>query len=211
MAPPGPQRPPVVPGPPVAGAPRVSQVPAAPQLVAMHRRRGALDEAMTQLHEIFTRALKKRMVDSLFDVHVLFPEANSQNLLSLQRELPPCDILQERPGDADAILRDGLYSVDLVPIDASELQPSSFARTIEAQQHFVYVHINQRAREFRSSPAADPKCPFFNACGLDVRRANPEVCEKTPWLAYHGEDTGCWYGGAATACRGTIKNTDGNH
>jgi hypothetical protein len=86
-----------------------------------------------------------------------------------------------------------------------ELDPEDGLRIIHSMFHFLGCH---RTREgfADNQNARHISCPFFTCCKLDLRKANPDICKKTPWEAadWSGWDTekgACWYGTAVRITR----------
>lgn len=175
-----------------------------PELVDMHRGRGLLEGALNHVSDLYVRALKRRREQPLFDLDVVFPKAKAQALQDHQVQFPPCDLVQERD-EPNNFPRDALYSFDPTPEDSYGHRPTDYTRSFQAQQGFLYAHVDFGRGAFIDSGRAEARCPFFNACQLQFRADNPEVCGKRPWASYGGADHGCWYSTAVSASLGTVK------
>jgi hypothetical protein len=164
---------------------------------SIHVGRGLLEPAVAKLASIFESAFQLRTARPLFDVDVFFPRFNMLRFVELLREIPPCDILQERPGSDDLLLRDLLLGFE----DTSANE--RVFRILQAQQHYYVTHLDLSG-EFSPSDKIESVCPFFTCCGVEIRRNSPEICRSSPWKTVQNTQT-CWYGSAVAGTLGLVR------
>ncbi len=174
------------------------------ELVQMHEGRGLMEGALKHAAATLRRALEHRRLDPLFDLRFLFPNPNANGLVAHQALFPPCDLLQERPGDEDDIERDAIHSFDPTPPDENGHRPTNFTRSLQAQQDYLSSHLDYSTGRIISSANALSKCPYFTACNLPLRTNSPEVCASRPWEAYQPQGSACWYSTAVAATLGKV-------
>lgn len=177
------------------------------ELEDMHEGRGYVESATAHYGATLRRALDRRRTDSLFDIRRLFPTATESAVIALQRDFPTCDTLQERPEIPGTFPRDLLVSVDPTPADGHGETPSTYMRSLQAQQDFLFAHVDAISRSYVPSEQAESRCPYFGACHLPLRKAQPDICETAPWNAYDHTGGSCWYatGVAATMAKVQFK------
>ena len=175
-----------------------------PELVEMHSGRGLLEGALNHMSGLYRSALERRRKEPLFDLDWVFPRAMAGGMQAHQTTFPPCDVLQERNDQGD-FPRDALYSFDPPPPDEVGHRPTDYTRSFQAQQEFLYAHVDFTSGAFIDSASADSRCPFFSACQLQFRADNPEICGERPWESYGGAGHGCWYSTAVAASLGPVQ------
>ena len=174
-------------------------------LVAMHRGRGLMEGAVTILEDIMTRALQHRLHDPLFDLAIVFPRADAGRLLAFQMEFQPCDLLQERAGNKDAMERDTMHSFHASIPDEDGHRPSDFFRCLQAQQDYLLAHLDYTGGAIMPSVSVMSTCPYHTICDLSLRVAKPDVCANSPWESYNESGGACWYAAAVAASLGPVK------
>ena len=175
-----------------------------PEIANMHRGRGLSEDAIGYFQRMTRRAFLLRRTSPLLDVQSILPVASAGRLMLLQQAFPPCDLLQERGGDPNAPGRDLLFSFDDTPGDGRGCRPTDYMRAFQAQQHFVFAHLDEKNECFEASDDVEDTCPFYTACDLALRRQNSTVCEKTPWRSWERGKPGCWYAVAVAATMGNV-------
>ena len=175
-----------------------------PELVEMHSGRGLLEGALNHMSGLYRSALERRRKEPLFDLDWVFPRAMAGGMQAHQTTFPPCDVLQERNDQGD-FPRDALYSFDPPPPDEFGHRPTDYTRSFQAQQEFLYAHVDFTSGAFIDSASADSRCPFFSACQQQFRADNPEICGERPWESYGGAGHGCWYSTAVAASLGPVQ------
>ena len=175
------------------------------ELVAMHGGRGLLEGALTHVAGLYRRSFELRKGNLLFDLDLVFPKAKADDLLAHQASFPPCDLLQERVGDGDLVGRDAIFSFDATPEDRFGHRPTDYTRSFQAQQDYLYAHVDLAKLEFIDSADARSRCPFYSACDLQFRKDRADLCGCSPWQSYGGAGHGCWYSTAVAASLGPVK------
>lgn len=177
-----------------------------PEMIRMYQGRGLMAGAIKYICGVLQRGLERRYADPLFDIRSVFYSSPAQNLTKLTGEFPPCDVLQELP-DLQVVPRDRMYCLDPTPPDEDGFSPTDFTRVLQAQQHFVYTHLNEAEGTFMASTSASARsaCPFYSACPLEFRRTHGIICRNSPWKAYKDSENGCWYKVATLGAFGLVK------
>jgi hypothetical protein len=74
-------------------------------------------------------------------------------------------------------------------------------RVMHAQEHFVQLHLKRdgfRATASIQEPGGvSPdrrRCPYYDACDLQLRQEERAACSSTPWMLARTEGYVCWYG-----------------
>lgn len=165
------------------------------------RRRGAVTHAIDMLADIMIENARRRLQDPLFDLRMLAPRFDRESLEHFVRSNPPCDLLQEYPGNEEDLERDYLWGFQ--PRSGS-VDPSDGFRTLQAQQHLIAAHIDWASLQFRESSKVTGCCPFFTACNLPTRTQSPATCRTTPWEAFVPGEPLCWYGLAVASATGEV-------
>jgi hypothetical protein len=187
-----------------------------PGLRAMHRGRGLMESAAEWLARQYTTALEQRLRDPLFDLEPFAHNRLDRAALSrLLRTVLPCDVILGRTGDPHAVERDLIVAFGVPGLTANGYGLSDILRTLESQVNFVLSHLG--ADSFL--PSADveqdrmtlpddevPPCPFYSACGLQLRRDNAATCFRRPWRIFDaGRGANCWYGTAVACTLGPVR------
>lgn len=175
-----------------------------PSLEQMHQGRGLMEGALAHVGSTIRRALVRRLTDPLFEVRAVFPTASAASVAELQRDFPSCDMVQERAPVSGVFPRDIIYSFDPSGPDALGNEPSIYTRSLQAQQDFVYAHLDNTG-SFVPSGQCQSKCPYYDACHLPLRSSHPRVCEHMPWIAHFQPDGSCWYATAVAATLGRVQ------
>lgn len=159
-------------------------------LEKMLKDRGSWGQSVAFVCNLIRKGFEFRLSDPLFDVKAAFYPTHLNNPLTLQREFPPCDILQQESDDGKR----------LWAMDSSATTPM---RILQAQQHYMFSHVSSKSNTFipssrviKSPPpktATTSECPLFDACELPFFQSNPEVCWANPWRACENTDSHCWY------------------
>lgn len=173
------------------------------QAIAKTQGRGLWGGAVQYVCEIIRRGLDHRIIDPYFDIKAAFSRSEQYTLDALLADFPPCDISQEQANGKSII-----YRLDPTPTIPGQPSSTDFTRTLQAQQHFVFSHISNEA-EFEESVtiANDPertRCPFFDACPLEYRLNHLLICSRTPWRAFDGTTSGCWYAVGVMGAAGLV-------
>ena len=153
-----------------------------------YKGRAYLLNAVTEITDIYGRALDARAANPLLYVNVFYPDVNLDRLAEHTRDLfPTCDFVQEHAGDVEKIGRDWIHTVrDAPPQGESEI--STFFRMLHAQTRYSQAHL--RGNEFVKSAeteAEDSGCPFYTCCDKEPRQVNGEACRNAPWTHYSQE------------------------
>lgn len=175
-----------------------------PGLEQMHQGRGLMQGAVAHVGSTMRRALSRRLREPLFDLRAVFPTASAGSVAVLQRDFPSCDVVQERAPILGVFPRDVIYSLDPADPDALGNEPSSYTRSLQAQQDFVSSHLD-RSGSFVPSSQCQSRCPYYDACHLPLRSNCAGVCEQTPWLSNFEPDGSCWYATAVAATLGRVQ------
>ena len=175
-----------------------------PSLQRMHVGRGLMEGAFGHVGSTLRQALGRRLLDPLFDVRPLFPVATVNAITNLQRGFPSCDAVQERYAKPTVFPRDRLFAFDPAGEDANGNLPSVYTRSLQAQQDFVFSHLKSDGA-FRPSSQCESRCPYYHSCHLPLRKSQPVVCGKAPWLAHGYPDGACWYASGVAATMGPVR------
>ncbi|MBX9680358.1 MAG: DUF2934 domain-containing protein [Gemmataceae bacterium] len=181
-----------------------------PSLVAVHRDRGLMEHAVDWLESQYASVLQRRLEHPLFDLKPFSHNGlNRARLNELLRTTLPCDVILEQAGEMHQVERDVLITFGMPGQAAHGYRLSDFLRTLEAQRDFVLSHLGNddilaSADVENETGAADEEdvnpCPFYSACGLELRRNHSEICFRRPWRIFDpGRPANCWYG-TAVAC-----------
>jgi hypothetical protein len=187
-----------------------------PGLLAMHRGRGLTESAFEWLTSQYAAILDRRLQDPLFDLR---PFAHNRldrgGLNHLLRTMLPCDVIIEQAGDLHQVERDVLVTFGMPGLTTHGYRLSDILRTLEAQRHFVLSHLGQDdvrpSAEVEHDQAAAPEedvspCPFYSACGLELRQIHSEICFRRPWRIYDpARAANCWYGAAVACTLGLVE------
>ena len=177
---------------------------------------GLLLPALSYYQSVCRGALDERLrVDLCFELGVAFPRASGRRWHGHVAKYRSCALLQQREGSAE-LGRDELLVAgdDGMSIEADQYSSSDYSRVLQAQQHYIYSHVDIESGALVSSEEASSRpemapCPFYTCCTLDYRRENQEVCSKRPWQVF-ADHTGCWYNGAVAASLGAIRRSPGD-
>lgn len=177
-----------------------------PDLTQMQKGRGLMEGALAYIETVINRAFRERLRDPLFDLSSMYPRMNTNSLLSLQRRYPPCNVLQERFAQPGIYPQDILYSFDSAGKDDSGNSPSSYIRSLHAQQDYLLAHLRTDGSLQPSEQCKSHCCPYFMCCNLQLRKNEPEICMESPWLSYNTEDSfSCWYASGVAATLGNVR------
>jgi hypothetical protein len=184
----------------------------------MHRDRGLMEGAAEWLAEQYAAALGRRLTDPLFDLRPFtHNRINRADLGRLLRTMLPCDIIVERAGEIHKVERDVIVSFGMPGLTSLGYSLSYILRTLHAQVDFVLAHLGTNSFgssvEVERQQAAIPDdairpCPFYTACGLDLRRNQAETCFRRPWRIFNPGGTNCWYGTAVSCTLGVTRVTN---
>jgi hypothetical protein len=174
-----------------------------PAIEAMHAGRGLLEGASKFIGKTCNDALKLRLKDPLFDLRRLWPTASQQVVEGHLQRFPSCDIVQlfgveESPCG-------GLHSFLSDDVDEFNFTPSTYLRSLQAQQDFLFAHCDLDSAQFLPSSDVTSQCPFFDVCDLPHRKEKEGVCGSEPWRAYFGESEGCWYSTGVSSMLGPVR------
>jgi len=178
----------------------------------MHARRGAAEDAMNHVCDIFSSLLARRLDDPLWDVRPFAAQLDKRRLTELLHSVEPCLVLQrlpdddDDPDDGDRPQHDLMLAFGKVGEAAKEMTRRALP-VLQCQLHYVDVHLDRD--EFVPSAEVSPKhagCPFYRSCTLQLRRDHADVCKRSPWKIYglSAKET-CWYGAAVAATLGTVR------
>jgi len=173
-----------------------------PDLERVHSDRGLSEFAVKYYGSMFRGLLELRREEPLFDLHVLL--AKPDGLFTLFNNVDPCNMLQRYPGDDEIVERDAIFGFDNTAPDDNGITPSIAAKAFHAQQHYVRAHLLETGLFVDAAPAPG-RCPFYEACPLEVRTQTPEVCRSSPWNAFPGAQEGCWYSLGVAATHSVVK------
>lgn len=173
-----------------------------PSMREMHKGRGLSEGAINYITDTIVKGINHRMTSPLFDIDAVYP-VKYDEIQSLQRMYPPCDILQENLPHDGSFPRDTLYSFH--PATPGTLGPSDYVRSLHAQQDFVFAHMRMDGT-FKESSQCEPHiCPYYYCCSREPRRNNPATCQNRPWMAYDlYSQSSCWYTNGVVATLGIV-------
>ena len=186
-----------------------------PSLLVMHHGRGLMEGAFQWLAGQYSNLLQRRLHNPLFDLQPFaHNRLDHRELSHLLRTLLPCDVIVERAGDLHNVERDVLITFGLPGLTTHGYRLSDILRTLEAQGDFVLSHLGLDAfnlssdveNDWGSLPDEEVNCcPFYTACGLDLRRAQSGVCFRQPWRIFDAARPNCWYGTAVMCTLGSVQ------
>jgi hypothetical protein len=173
-----------------------------PSIKSIHVTHGTSEKAVAFVVDETQRALERRALDPLFDIHNLLlfaPDADPiMSLIDMMKaDFLPCDmefaghVRSFYPGTEDE------FGLDL----------SQYLRSFQAQQEFMMVHVNATGDGFTPSSTVSTPCSFHRCCTHPNRTEHPDHCALAPWRQYKAASAGCWYvnGVAATIGPHTIS------
>jgi hypothetical protein len=181
------------------------------EIETMHHGRGLSEKAARDRVAEYRRALRRRARAPLFDIEIFLtpsdgcdPDGLRAHLGVLFEDFPPCDILVRDPEGVDEMLTAGLKT------DKHGLQSSQYARSFEAQRHFMRAHLSVVEGEFVPSMGRVASCPFASSCTHPLKVRDGALCENAPWRQIHSPGAGaagCWYTNGVNATMGTVRFT----
>jgi hypothetical protein len=183
-------------------------------LKGMHARRGLTDNAMTRIGDLFSTLLRRRLRDPFWDIRPFsLQTVNHDELTKLLHTVEPCLVLQgmpevkDDPLGADRPEHDIMIAFGATGVAAEEMARHSLP-VLQCQVHYVSAHLSDD--DFIPSDEVDEGracCPFYRACGLQLRRDYADVCKRSPWRILersHGDT--CWYGAAVASTLGEVMD-----
>ncbi len=176
----------------------------------MHMGRGLAETGAKYIVSVIRKAIQRRKEYPLFDLEFSTKNTPKQVVKSvnkLLRQFPPCDVLQERSGNIDDLMRDFLGTSQLVRMQSGFL-PSDGIRTLQSQQHFMQQHL--RTKGFIATNCigidGDSRCPYYTVCDLPLRQDAASVCDQSPWEHWErGPNQACWYSSGVASTAGIVS------
>ena len=174
--------------------------------VSMHEGRGLLEHALVWLRDMFEKSLKFRKEDPIFDLNAL---QSVEKIQKLHEHFPPCNVLQgSDASEKHSLEKNMLLSFGNEELDNFGHKPTDYLRSLQAQQAFVFAHIDLDEEKIKPSSkciSEDSQCPFYSSCGLPWRVTQPSICRMSPWLHWKPEGNACWYITAVNSTLGKVK------
>jgi hypothetical protein len=175
-------------------------------LARLFEGRGLLYDGSKQVQQWFAEGLAAREADIWFDLAWCSgPNVDPDALSVMLRTTTPCDVIQERFGDPRATARDALISFSEKRKDPHD-RTLSGVRTLQAQLDFLIGHLTTSG-VVSTLPSGHRRCPYFSVCILDMRRDDPDTCERRPSALWNRDPT-CWYGAAVAGSLGKVARVD---
>jgi len=174
----------------------------------MHKDRAMIEGAYQYLLSQFELAVTLRLEDPVFDLRLVLDEKRPMSaLIEFMKSFPPCDVLQERVGNVDDLQRDDLVRMSEDREDQFGFTSSIYTRVFQAQQTYLYAHVDKESGEFLESKFAKlTRCPEYTSCALPLRQQSSSPCSTAPWRSYRREHPSlCRYGVAVSASVGTVQ------
>lgn len=165
---------------------------------------GIFAQGIRHVTRVARRALARRLTDPFFEFKIIESvKEGTEAFRQAIRETAPCAVLQVRPGPIDQPQRDLLFSF-LPPASEGESDPEESMRVLHAAFNFMNAHrTGTRFCATRELPSK--QCPFYTACALPLRHAEPHICKNAAWESadWAGWDRrgACWYGTAVRTSR----------
>lgn len=176
----------------------------------MHASRGAVGLVIPVLTKDIAAAQAKRQSDLTFDLDLFYPHFSEDRFRKHILQFLPCDVLMERDAEdsprSDKPQTDELYTFTG---GLSELAPgvpvSAGFRALQAQQEYVFAHINDHGDGFCRSAQVEASCPFYSSCDLKPRVEDAQTCARRPWRHFRASGDLCWFASGVLATLGTAE------
>lgn len=179
----------------------------------MHIGRGLVEKGARYIVSVIRKAMQRRLENPLFDLDFSTKNTPKQVIKSvnkLLRDFPPCDVLQEMPGNVHAVMRDFLGTSHPIPMQ-NDFRISDGIRALQSQQHFMLKHL--RTKGFvptNHAVGSDSRCPYYTVCNLHLRHNSSSICDSAPWEHWRKADgPACWYTNGVAGTAGFIAQLRG--
>jgi hypothetical protein len=152
------------------------------------------------------KMLNRRTTDPFFEFDLVLRVAAAPNgFVEILRDIVPCAVLQQRPGDGEDLQRDFLYSFQ--PVQSNQVDqvvdPEAALRIVHSAFHFMFAHRGPEGF-VATREVGQRKCPFYTCCNLQLRQQEPHICREAPWLSAawkKWDGATCWYGSGVRLTR----------
>ncbi len=187
-------------------------------LANIHKERGAIEEAMTQILSLIKFLFNKRIENPLFDLDFIKYDKLDLNILeALFNIVISCDIIQEIKNKNPSKLKKDLYfTFDLATKSlTSDYKRSAALGILNCQQYFVTSHLCEKG--FKTTEELEmviendldsvkSMCPFFTCCSAEPRIKESSNCQFYPWRNFVKKDKmNCWFVSGIKTLYGLIK------
>ena len=121
-------------------------------------------------------------------------------LFELQKQLPPCPVIEINEGDPDQVNKDVITHFDLERAhpENKNYVPGLYLTILHCQLHFSYFRHDLLDESQR-------QCPYYSVCGSPFRVDHPEMCKNDPWKHYSPVGETCWYGSGISSLFNIIR------